>query len=78
MNLSHAFLVEIFAIFHRRYLHFFVIFKKIFVKKYVLKGKEKMASSRSPPNKKNISLTMHDSLKHASRAFFIFTERIKL
>ena len=52
MNLYLAFLGEIFAIFHRRYLSFFVIFKKSLLKKYVLKGKEKMASSRSPPHKK--------------------------
>ena len=52
MNLYLTFLGEIFAIFHRRYLSFFVIFKKSLLKKYVLKGKEKMASSRSPPHKK--------------------------
>ena len=49
MNLSHAFLGEIFVIFHRKYLPLFSLLEKIFVKKYVLKGKLKMASSRSPP-----------------------------
>jgi hypothetical protein len=35
---------------------FFVIFKKSLLKEYLLKGKEKISSSRSPPSK-NIYLT---------------------
>ena len=61
MNLYLAFLWEIFAIFHRRYLPFFRYFQKIFVKKYVLKGKEKMAYSRSPPHKIIFILEKYDA-----------------
>ena len=54
MNLSHAFLGEMFVIFLRKYLPFFRDLQKIFVKKYVLKRTLKMASSRAPLNKKII------------------------
>ena len=60
MNLSHAFLGEIFVIFHRKYLPFFRDLQKFFVKKYVLKGKLTMASSCSPLNKK-LFVVMPDS-----------------
>ena len=61
MNLYLAFLGEIFAIFHCRYLPFFRYCQKIFVKKYVLKGKEKMASSRSPHHKIVFILEKYDA-----------------
>jgi hypothetical protein len=39
MNLSHAFLGEIFVIFHRKYLPLFSLFsKKSLLKKYVMKA----------------------------------------
>ena len=44
MNLSHAFLGEMFVIFHRKYLHFFRYFQKIFVKKICLERERKNGS----------------------------------
>ena len=41
MNLSHAFLGEIFAFFHRKYLPIFRYFQKIFVKRICLERKRK-------------------------------------
>ena len=69
MNLYLAFLGEIFAIFHRKYLHFFAIGIKIFVKKICLERKRKngIFSLSSPQN--NISFTMLDSQKHAKFQF---------
>ena len=54
MNLSHTFLGEIFVIFHRKYLPFFVICKKIFVKKICLERKAQNGIfTLSPSNKKS-------------------------
>ena len=41
MNLSHTFLGEIFAIFHRKHLPIFRYFQKIFVKRICLERKRK-------------------------------------
>ena len=77
MNLYLAFLGEIFAIFIAGISPFFVIFKKIFVKKICLERKRKNGIFSFSSPQKNISLTMPDSLKYESRAFFIITERTK-
>ena len=52
MNLCRAFLWEIFAIFHRRYLPFFRYFQKIFVKKICLERKRKNGIFSLSPHKK--------------------------
>ena len=74
MNLSHTFLGEIFVIFHRKYLPFFVICKKIFVKKICLERKAQNGIFTLSPSIK-IFVVMPDSLNKESRAFFIISER---
>ena len=75
MNLSHTFLGEIFAIFHRRYLPFFRYLQKIFVKKICLERKAQNGIFTLSPSIKKLFVVMPDSLNKESRAFFIFTER---
>ena len=56
-------------------LLFFVIFKKIFVKKICLERKAQNGIFTLSPSNKKLFVVMPDSLSKESRAFFIITER---
>ena len=75
MNLSHTFLGEIFVIFIANISPFFVICKKIFVKKICLERKAQNGIFTLSPSIKKTFVVMSDSLNKESWAFFIITER---